>query len=191
MTEWEKLQRGEVYNDLDEELFERRVRAKKLFRAYNKTEDADTEKRKQLLDELFAKTGEGVWIEPNFRCEYGSNIEIEDHVYINFECVILDCARVKIGAHSLLGPHIGIYAVNHALDAEERLSGVCIGKPVTIGRNVWIGGDTKILAGVTIGDNTVIGAGSVVTKDIPSGVVAVGNPCRVLRKITEKDKLRK
>lgn len=190
MIEWEKLQKGEIYNDLDEDLYNRRIRAKKLFRAYNRTEEEDAEKRRQLLGELFAKIGENVWVEPDFCCEYGSNIEIEDHVYINFDCVILDCARVKIGARSLLGPRVGIYAVNHALDAKERLSGVCIGKPVTIGKNVWIGGDTKILAGVTIGDDTVIGAGSVVTKDIPSGVVAVGNPCRVIRKITEEDKKR-
>ena len=94
---------------------------------------------------------------------------------------------MRIGAHSLLGPRIGIYAVNHALDPLERLQGDCMGKPITIGNNVWIGGDTKILAGVTIGDNTVIGAGSVVTKDIPANVVAVGNPCRVIRKITEED----
>lgn len=190
MTEWEKLQRGELYDDSDQDLFDRRVRAKKLFRAYNVTTDEETEKRKQQLDELFAKTGENIWIEPDFRCEYGSNIEIEDHVYINFDCVILDCARVHIGAHSLLGPHIGIYAVNHALDPLERLQGDCMGKPITIGNNIWIGGDTKILAGVTIGDNTVIGAGSVVTKDIPANVVAVGNPCRVIRKITEEDKQR-
>ena len=97
---------------------------------------------------------------------------------------------MRIGAHSLLGPRIGIYAVNHALNPLERLQGDCMGKPITIGNNVWIGGDTKILAGVTIGDNTVIGAGSVVTKDIPANVVAVGNPCRVIRKITEEDKQR-
>lgn len=103
MTEWEKLQRGEIYDDSDQDLFDRRFRAKKLFRAYNLTTDEETEKRKSLFEELFAKTGKNVWVEPNFHCEYGSNIEMEDNVYINFDCVILDCARVHIGAHSLLG----------------------------------------------------------------------------------------
>ena len=109
-------------------------------------------------------------------------------MYINFGCVILDCAEVTIGANSLLGPNIGLYAVNHATDAEERMHGGCYGKPIHIGKNVWLGGDVKILAGVSIGDNTIIGAGSIVTKDIPSNVVAVGNPCKVIREITDKDK---
>lgn len=188
MTEWEKLQAGQVYNDFDDDLFQRRVEAKKLFRAYNKTEDEDTALRQELMQKLFHRVGKNVWIEPDFRCEFGKNITIEDNVYINFGCVILDCAEVVIGANTLLGPNIGIYPVNHALDAQERIHGGCRSKPVHIGKNVWLGGDVKILAGVTIGDNTVIGTGSIVTKDIPSGVVAVGNPCRVVRPITEADK---
>lgn len=188
MTEWEKLQNGLVYNDFDDDLFERRVAAKKLFRAYNKTEDEETDLRQELMQKLFKEIGRNVWIEPDFRCEFGKNITIEDNVYINFGCVILDCAEVRIGANTLLGPNIGIYPVNHSIDAEERIQGGCCGKPVRIGRNVWLGGDVKILAGVTIGDNTVIGAGSIVTKDIPSDVVAVGNPCKVVRQITDKDK---
>ena len=188
MTEWEKLQNGLVYNDFDPELFQRRVAAKKLFRAYNQTSDEETALRGKLMRQLFRAVGDGVWIEPDFRCEFGKNIILEDNVYINFGCVILDCAEVVIGADSLLGPNIGIYAVNHAIDAEERIRGGCSGKPVRIGKNVWLGGDVKLLAGVTIGDNSVVGAGSVVTKSIPADVVAAGNPCRVLRKITEKDK---
>ena len=188
MTEWEKLQAGKIYNDFDDDLFNRRVVAKKLFREYNKTEDEDTEKRNEIMENLFQSVGKDVWIEPDFRCEFGKNIVIEDNVYINFGCVILDCAKVQIGANTLIGPNVGIYPVNHLLDAEERINGGCYGKPVTIGKNVWLGGDVKVLAGVTIGDNTVIGTGSIVTKDIPSGVVAVGNPCKVVRKITEKDK---
>lgn len=188
MTEWEKLQQGKIYNDFDTDLFQRRIQAKKLFRAYNKTEDEEIDKRNELMKKLFDKVGKDVWIEPDFKCEFGKNIEIEDHVYINFGCVILDCARVTIGANTLLGPNVGIYPVNHALDAQERIHGGCYGKPIHIGKNVWIGGDVKILAGVSIGENSVIGTGSIVTKDIPANVVAVGNPCKVIKKITDADK---
>ena len=189
MTEWEKLQNGLVYNDFDEDLFQRRIAAKKLFRAYNRTGDDETALRTQLLRELCGQVGERVWIEPDFRCEFGRNIVLEDGVYLNFGCVILDCAPVVIGAGTLAGPNLGIYAVNHALDPVERAGGCCMGAPVRIGKNVWLGGDVKILAGVTIGDNAVIGAGSVVTRDIPANVIAVGNPCRVLRPITAADRV--
>ena len=188
MTEWEKLQKGLMYNDFDDDLFQRRISAKKLFRAYNKTDDEQLNLRRQLMHSLFKSVGSNVWIEPDFRCEFGKNIIIEDNVYINFGCVILDCAEVTIGANTLLGPNIGIYPVNHAIDAEERINGGCCGKPIHIGKNVWLGGDVKILAGVTIGDNTIIGTGCIVTKSIPENVIAVGNPCRVIRKITETDK---
>ena len=188
MTEWEKLQSGQMYNDFDSELFQRRVRAKKLFRAYNRTEDEDVSLRRSLLAQLLGHIGANVWIEPEFHCEFGSNIVIEDGVYINFGCIILDCAPVRIGAGTLIGPNLGIYPVNHALVAEERMRGGCCAAPVNIGKNVWIGGDVKILSGVTIGDRAVIGAGSVVTKDVPANVIAVGNPCRVLREITDADR---
>lgn len=188
MTEWDKMRAGEIYNDFDDDLYPRRFKAKKLFRQYNRTEDEETELRRQIMEELFHSVGRNVWIEPDFRCEFGKNITIEDNVYINFGCVILDCAEVVIGANSLLGPNIGLYPVNHALDAEERIHGGCRGTPIRIGKNVWLGGDVKVLAGVTIGDNSVIGAGSVVTKDIPANVIAVGNPCKVLRTITAADK---
>ena len=188
MTEWEKLLAGQIYDDFDDELFQRRIEAKKLFRAYNRTEDAQTETRQELLTALFNSVGKNVWIEPDFRCEFGKNISIGNHVYINFGAVILDCAEVSIGENTLIGPNLGIYAVNHAIDAEERINGGCIGKAVHIGKNVWLGGDVKILAGVVIGDNTVIGAGSVVTKSVPANVIAAGNPCRILRSITKKDK---
>ncbi len=188
MTEWEKLQAGLMYNDFDDDLFQRRVSAKKLFRKYNKTEDDETELRKSLMQEMFKSVGENVWIEPDFHCEFGKNIIIENNVYINFGCIILDCAEVIIGEHTLLGPNVGIYPVNHATDAQERINGGCYGSAVHIEKRVWIGGDAKILAGVSIGDDTIIGTGSIVTKDIPSGVIAVGNPCKVIRKITESDK---
>ena len=188
MTEWERLQAGLIYNDFDSDLFQRRIAAKKLFRAYNRTEDEEVGLREQILRQLFKGLGENVWIEPDFRCEFGKNITVEDHVYINFGCVILDCAEVTIGAHTLLGPNIGLYAVNHAADAEERIHGGCCGMPIRIGKNVWLGGDVKVLAGVTIGDNTIIGAGSIVTKDIPPDVIAVGKTSRVIRAITPADK---
>ena len=188
MTAWEKLLSCQMYNDFDDDLFQRRVAAKKLFRAYNRTEDDQTETRQKLISELFKSVGKNVWIEPDFRCEFGKNISIGDDVYINFGCVILDCAEVSIGANTLIGPNLGIYAPNHAIDAEERIQGGCIAAPVHIGRNVWLGGDVKILGGVNIGDNAIVGTGSIVTKDIPANVIAVGNPCRVLRQITEDDR---
>lgn len=188
MTEWERMQKGLVYNDFDQDLFNKRVEAKKLFKAYNKTEDEEIDLRNKIMKQLFKNVGENVWIEPDFRCEFGKNITIGDDVYINFGCIILDCSEVTIGSHTLLGPNIGLYAANHSTDATERINGGCYGKPIHIGNNVWLGGDVKVLQGVTIGDNTIIGAGSIVTKDIPDNVIAVGNPCKVIRKITEEDK---
>ena len=188
-TEWEKLQSGEIYNDFDQDLFNRRVEAKKLFRAYNRLADEEVESRNDIMKQLFKSVGSNVWIEPDFRCEFGKNISIGNDVYINFGCVILDCGPVTIGNQVLIGPNVGIYNANHALDAQERMDGALIPGKISIGNRVWIGGGTIILPGVTIGDDTVIGAGSIVTHDIPSGVVAVGNPCRVLRKLTDKDKV--
>lgn len=188
MTEWERMQKGLVYNDFDQDLFNKRVEAKKLFKAYNKTGDEEIDLRNKIMKQLFKNVGENVWIEPDFRCEFGKNITIGDNVYINFGCIILDCSEVTIGSNTLLGPNIGLYAANHSTDPTERINGGCYGKPIHIGNNVWLGGDVKVLQGVTIGDNTIIGAGSIVTKDIPDNVIAVGNPCKVIRKITEEDK---
>ncbi len=189
MTEWEKMQAGLVYNDFDRDLFERRVEAKKIFREYNRSSDDETDKRQSLMQRLFKKVGKNVWIEPDFRCEFGKNITIGDDVYINFGCVILDCGQVCIGSNTLIGPNVGLFSGNHATDAEERAVGGLIPKPITIGRRVWICGNVSVVPGVTIGDDTIIGAGSVVTHDIPAGVVAAGNPCRVLREITDSDKV--
>lgn len=188
MTEWERMQKGLVYNDFDQDLFNKRVEAKKLFKAYNKTDDEEIDLRNKIMKQLFKNVGENVWIELDFRCEFGKNITIGDNVYINFGCIILDCSEVTIGSNTLLGPNIGLYAANHSTDATERINGGCYGKPIHIGNNVWLGGDVKVLQGVTIEDNTIIGAGSIVTKDIPTNVIAVGNPCKVIRKITEEDK---
>lgn len=189
MTEWEKMQIGEIYNDFDLDLFNRRVEAKKLFRIYNHTEDSEVEKRNEIMRKLFKSVGENVWIEPDFRCEFGKNITIGNDVYINFGCVILDCGQVSIGDSTLIGPNVGIFSGNHTADAEERIAGGLVPKHITIGSRVWICGNVSIVPGVCIGDDSIIGAGSVVTHDIPPGVIAAGNPCRVLRKITEKDKI--
>ena len=189
MTEWEKMQAGLTYNDFDKDLFNRRVEAKKLFRAYNRTDDDEVDKRNDIMQRLFKHVGENVWIEPDFRCEFGKNITIGNNVYINFGCVILDCGQVSIGDDTLIGLNVGIFSGNHVADAVERTAGGLIPKPVAIGDRVWICGNVSIVPGVRIGDESVIGAGSVVTHDIPSGVIAAGNPCRVLRKITEKDKV--
>ena len=175
MTEWDKMQVHQIYNDFDADLFNRRVAAKKLFREFNRTEDEETERRQEIMRKLFKKVGE--------------NITIGSDVYINFGCTLLDCGQITIGDHTLLGPHVSMYSANHSLDAAERIAGALIPEPITIGNRVWIGGGSTILSGVTIGDDAVIGAGSVVTRDIPPGVVAAGNPCRVLRKITEEDKV--
>lgn len=121
MTEWERMQKGLVYNDFDQDLFNKRVEAKKLFKAYNKTDDEEVDLRNKIMKQLFKNVGENVWIEPDFRCEFGKNITIGDNVYINFGCIILDCSEVTIGSHTLLGPNIGLYAANHSTDATERI----------------------------------------------------------------------
>lgn len=188
MTEWEKMQAGQIYNDFDQDLFNRRIEAKRLFRQFNLTDDEETPKRQDIMRRLFRRVGERVWIEPNFACEFGKNISIGDDVYINFGCIILDCGQVSIGNNTLIGPNVGLYSGNHTLDAQERMAGGLIPKDIHIGNRVWIGGNAILLPGVNIGDDSVIGAGSVVTHNIPSGVLAAGNPCRVIRKIIEKDK---
>lgn len=189
MTEWDKMQENKIYNDFDQDLFNRRVEAKKLFRAYNRTEDDDVEKRRDIMQRLFKSVGENVWIEPDFRCEFGKNITIGNDVYINFGRVILDCGQIHIGDNTLIGPNVGLFSGNHTTDPEERSEGGLIPKPISIGKKVWICGNVSIVPGVSIGDGSIIGAGSVVTHDIPSGVIAAGNPCRVLRKIMGKDKV--
>lgn len=183
------MQAHQICNDFDADLFERRVKAKKLFKEFNCTEDDEIERRQEIMRQLFKKVGERVWLEPDFTCEFGKNITIGNDVYINFGCTLLDCGQITIGNHTLLGPNVSAYSANHSLDPDERIAGALVPGPITIGNRVWIGGGSILLSGVTIGDDTVIGAGSVVTHDIPSGVVAAGNPCRVLRKITEKDKV--
>lgn len=188
MSEKEKMLAGELYIAMDEELRNDFFKAKKLTRLYNRTTEEEGDYRKQLLRELFESTGENFYIEPPFRCDYGCHISIGENFYSNYDCIILDVCKVKIGNNVLFGPRVSIYAAAHPIDAEIRNTGLEYGKPVTIGDNVWVGGSTVINPGVTIGNNVVIGSGSVVTKDIPDNAIAVGNPCKVLRQITEEDK---
>lgn len=182
-TEKEKMLRGELYDASDPELVRERLRARKLLKEFNESAPDDLERRRALPAQLLGSMGEGVYIEPPFYCDYGSNILMGERVYLNFNCVILDCNVVRIGDNTMLGPAVQIYAATHPLDAAERIKGPELAYPVTIGRNVWIGGGAIIGPGVTIGDNTTIGAGSVVVKSIPANVFAAGNPCRVIREL--------
>ena len=142
----------------------------------------------ELVKGLFGKTGKELWLEPPFHCDYGYNIEVGEQFYANFNLTILDVAKVHIGDNCFIAPNVAIYTAGHPIHPEARNSMYEYGIPITIGDNVWLGGNVVILPGVTIGDNAVIGAGSVVTKDIPASVIAAGNPCRVIRPITEMDR---
>jgi maltose O-acetyltransferase len=182
-TEKQKMLDGEFYNALDKELAEDRTKTRLLFKKLNDSEDNEFEKRKEILTQLLPNAGADLWVEPPFYCDYGFNIKIGDRVFFNFNCVVLDVAQVTIGSRTLFGPNVQIYAATHPLDYKQRASGLEFGKPVQIGDDVWVGGSVVICPGVTIGDRSVIGAGSVVTRDIPPDVFAAGNPCRVIRQL--------
>lgn len=187
MTEKEKAQAGLLYNNnYDQELIRERTRCQSMCQKYNLLDVENAEERKSLLKQIIGQIGDGFCIEQPFRCDYGYNIQIGSHFYSNYNLIILDEAKVTIGDYVFLAPDCGIYTAGHPLDIEQRNSGLEYAKPVTIGDNVWIGGGVKIMPGVTIGSNVVIGAGSIVTKDIPSGVIAVGNPCRVIKRLDER-----
>lgn len=189
MTEKEKAVAGMLYDaNYDEELAKERLACKDLCAEYNQLKPSDVEMRKSLMKKLLGKTGDTFWIEQSFWCDYGYNIELGENFYSNHNLVILDAAKVTFGENCFIAPNCGFYTAGHPFDVEQRNQGLEIAWPITVGNNVWIGGNVAVMPGVTIGDNTVIGGGSVVTKDIPSGVVAAGNPCRVIRKITEEDK---
>lgn len=176
-----KMLAGELYLGNDPELVAERLACRQLLRAFNDADPADVQGRAATLRKLLGAFGEGSYVEPPFRCDYGTHTKIGARFYANFDCVILDCNTVTIGDDVFFAPGVHIYAATHPLDAHERSKGPELARPVTIGHRVWIGGRAIVLPGVTIGDNTTIGAGSVVTKDIPANVVAAGNPCRVLR----------
>lgn len=183
-SEKEKMQEGVLYdanNDL--ELISERQACKELCHEYNLLSPSQIERRKELLRRLLGRTGERFHIEQPFYCDYGYNIEIGENFYANVNCVILDGAKVTFGDNVFIAPDCGFYTAGHPFDVEQRNSGLEYARPITIGSNVWIGAKVCILSGVTVGAGSVIGAGSVVTKDIPPHVLAVGNPCRVIRKL--------
>lgn len=185
-SETEKMLAGALYDPFVPELVKARDRARDLCQDLNNSREADQELRRRIFKELFGQGGDSSYIQPPFYCDYGSNIYLSPKVFFNFNCVVLDVCRVDIGEHTLIGPAVQIYTAMHPLNAELRRKQE-FAKPVSIGADVWIGGAAVICPGVTIGDKSVIGAGSVVTRDIPAGVFAAGNPCRVIREITENN----
>ena len=190
MTEKEKMLAGEPYNSRDAELLGMYHRARKLMQAYNSLDSELLEKHQEILEDLLGSVGSGVWIEAPFFCDYGSNIHIGENTFVNVNCMFLDNNSIRIGKNGLIAPYVQIYTASHPLKASDRLIQeggttryLTSAQPVNIGDNVWIGGNSVVFPGVTIGNNVTIGAGSVVTKDVPDDVLAVGNPCRVLREL--------
>jgi maltose O-acetyltransferase len=181
LSEKEKMIKQMYYNAMDPELIKMRADSEILFQEYNKTSHDETDKRTEIFNKLFGQWGTNLYIRPPFYCDYGFNTFIGKNVYINFNCTILDCAKVTIGDNTLIAPSVEIYTAAHPTDPQRRLEGEEFAKEIVIGNNCWIGGGVIICAGVSIGDNTTIGAGSVVIKDIPSDCIAVGNPCKVIR----------
>ncbi len=189
MTEKEKMLQGMLYDaNYDKELVADRLKAKELCYEYNMLRPSDEVGHKEILKRLIGKSGERVCITQPFWCDYGYNIEFGENFFSNYNLVILDCAKVTFGNNVFVAPNCGFYTAGHPIDAMTRNSGLEYAYPITIGNDVWIGAGVHVMPGVTIGDNVVIGGGSVVVRDIPSNSVAVGNPCKVIRAITEEDK---
>lgn len=183
---YQRMIGGKLYNADDPQLSEMRVRSRILMEKYNQTSILDKEQRKEILKKWLGKA-QNCYIEPSFKCDYGKNIYLGDNFYANYDCIILDCAPVEIGDNVMFGPRVNLFTAGHPVDYQIRNTGLEYAKSITIGNNVWLGGNTTILPGVKIGDNAVIGSGAVVTKDIPENVIAVGNPCHILRSITAED----
>jgi len=177
---------GELYAPLDQQLSEERNKARLLILELNQSREDEVEKREKILKELIPDAGEGLWLQPPFFCDYGSNIKVGKKVFFNFNCIVLDVAEVSIGDYTLFAPNVQIYTATHPMDHKVRAEGLEFAKPIAIGEHVWVGGGAIICPGVSIGDRSVIGAGSVVTRDIPAGVFAAGNPCRVIRPLEEE-----
>lgn len=188
-TEKEKAAEGLLYNANYDETLQAEMKATRgIIFEYNNLSPLQDEEREKILASLLGKKGKNVTIISPFYCDYGYNIEVGDNFFANTNFVVLDGAKVKIGNNVFIAPNVGIYTAGHPLDAEQRNEGLEYAYPVTIEDDVWIGGHVCIMPGVTIGKGTVVGAGSVVTKDLPANSLAVGNPCRVLREITEADR---
>lgn len=180
-TEREKMVSGEFYDPCDPELIALRRAARLATEAFNRTSTDDYTQRIEMLKKLFGSTGGSVFVEPSFRCDYGFNIHVGDNFCANFDCVILDCAEVRIGKNCMIAPQVGIYTAYHPLDATARNSGKELAAAVTIGDNCWIGGHATINPGVTLGHNVVVASGAVVTKSFGDNVVLAGVPARVIR----------
>jgi len=181
-SEKEKMLAGDLYDASDEELVKEREHARNLTFEFNHTKPSEKEKRQEIMRRLIKAKGSFL-IEPPFHCDYGYNIEIGDNFFANFGCIILDVNKVKIGDNVLFAPNVQVLTATHPIDPAERLAGIELAKPIIIGNNVWIGGGVILLPGVKIGDNVTIGAGSVVTGDIHDNLVAVGNPCKVVKNL--------
>lgn len=188
MNQKERMLAGLPYKAWLDGLSEERIKNKLQIYDYNLLRPDEGEKMEVLIKDILGKTGENIFIEQPFHCDYGKNIELGNNFFANYNCIILDVGKVIIGENVQFAPNVAIYTAGHPIHPESRNSGYEYGIGVTIGDNVWVGGNVVINPGVTIGNNVVIGAGSVVTKDIPDNVVAVGNPCRVVREITEQDR---
>lgn len=188
MTEWERMVAGEIYFPGDTALLEARQRARVLCRQYNDALPEEDELRDEILHRLLGSVGKDCWIEPTLRCDYGCNITVGDTFYANYDCVFLDAAPITIGNNVLVAPRVCFYTAGHPIAPSVRNTGLEFAAPITVEDDVWIGGNVTVLPGVTIGKGTIVAAGSVVTKDLPAGVIAAGNPCRVLQAITDADR---
>ena len=191
MTEKEKMLQQKLYDaNYDRELMTERLSCKDLCFDYNGLKPSDMQTKELLMRKLLGKTGKQFHIEPSFWCDYGYNIEIGENFYANHNCVVLDAAKVTFGENVFVGPDCGFYTSGHPIDCERRNQGLEYAYPIVVGDNVWIGGGVKVMPGVTIGSDVVIGSGSIVTRDVPDHSVAAGNPCRVIRGISEKDSMK-
>lgn len=188
MTQKERMLANLPYKAWMDGLSEERLENKKRIDQYNHLPPEQWNEQVDLLKRILGKTGDEVYIEPPFHCDYGYNIEVGENFYANYNLVILDVGKVRIGKNVMFAPNVSIYTAGHPVHPDSRNSGYEYGIDITIGDNVWIGGNVCVLPGVKIGDNVVIGAGSVVTKDLPDNVIAAGNPCRIIRKITQEDR---
>lgn len=188
MTEKDLMLSGQLYTAEDPELMEGRRHCQQLIRLFNNTTEEQMEYRETLLRKLFKKVGKNVYIEPTLRCDYGKNISIGENFYASYDCIMLDVCDIKIGNDVFFGPRVGVYTSGHPVYAPVRDRRLEFGKEIRIGNSVWVGAGAIINPGVFIGNNVVIGSGAVVTHDIPDNVVAAGNPCKVIRQITDQDK---
>jgi len=185
MTEKEKMIGGLPYNPLDKQLISERLEARRLLKEFNQVAEDKGKELMTLLKTLIPYQGKRCFVQPPFYCDYGYNLKLGKQVFFNFNCVVLDVCEIQIGDRTMIGPNVQMYTATHPLNAKERASGTEFGKPIKIGADVWIGGGAIINPNVTIGDRSVIGSGSVVTKNIPEDVFAAGNPCRIIKKLNE------